>query len=232
MILPGIEDPRNCLDPQHHGLSNWDQKLRMIACVFSLYDKMRWKWDDTYPLWGRPIIYSLSLYTSPLPLYFHMPGMACARCTWRLWASDLGDVLGRCDRARFKTHLEAMIERVWRCTWRPPLCKIGGRIDARLEIYVEAVIERVWRCTWKPEWSKIGDALGGCNRAGLEMHFETMIVQTWRPWSYELRDALGGCDRASLKMLLEEVMVRTWRPHSCEFWDTHGHRDRARMKEN
>jgi len=43
MILPGREDPRNCLDPQNLGKSEWDQKLGKIECVFSLYDKMRWK---------------------------------------------------------------------------------------------------------------------------------------------------------------------------------------------
>jgi len=37
MILPGVEDPRNLRQ------SELDQKLGKIECVFSLYDKMRWK---------------------------------------------------------------------------------------------------------------------------------------------------------------------------------------------
>jgi len=39
-------------------------------------------------------------------------------------------------------HLEAVIERIWRCTF-------------------EAVIKRVWRCTWRPRSSELRDALGG-----------------------------------------------------------------------
>jgi len=41
MILPGREDPRNCMDARNHGKSEWDQKLGKIECVYSLYDKMR-----------------------------------------------------------------------------------------------------------------------------------------------------------------------------------------------
>jgi len=40
MILPGNEDPRNCVDLRQ---SAWDQKLGKIECEFSLYDKRRWK---------------------------------------------------------------------------------------------------------------------------------------------------------------------------------------------
>jgi len=36
------------------------------------------------------------------------------RCTWRPGWSELRDALGGCDRA----NLEAVIERVWRYTWR------------------------------------------------------------------------------------------------------------------
>jgi hypothetical protein len=41
MILPGCDDPRNCVDPRNLGKCKCDQKLGMIECVFSLYDKMR-----------------------------------------------------------------------------------------------------------------------------------------------------------------------------------------------
>jgi len=47
-------------------------------------------------------------------------------------------------------HSEAVIERVWRCTWRPRLSELrdalGGRDrrdQASLEMHFEAVIERV-----------------------------------------------------------------------------------------
>jgi len=41
--------------------------------------------------------------------------------------------------AEIKLHLEAVIERVWRCIWRPR--------SSNSEMHLEAVIERVWRCT-------------------------------------------------------------------------------------
>ena len=51
-------------------------------------------------------------------------------------------------------YFEAVIERVWRCNWRPRLSEfrdaLGGRDLASLEIHWEAVIERVWRCTLRP----------------------------------------------------------------------------------
>jgi hypothetical protein len=48
-------------------------------------------------------------------------------------------------------HLEAVIERVWRCTGRLESSEIGDAIgDAdrvNSEIQSEAMIEGVWRCT-------------------------------------------------------------------------------------
>jgi len=43
MILPRIEDPRNCVDPRNLVKSMSDQKLGMLDCVFSLYNKMKWR---------------------------------------------------------------------------------------------------------------------------------------------------------------------------------------------
>ena len=40
LTLPGREDPCNCGDPTNLESSEWDPKLGMIECVFSLYDKM------------------------------------------------------------------------------------------------------------------------------------------------------------------------------------------------
>ena len=73
MILPGREDPRNCVDPRNLGKSAWDQKLGKIECVFSLYDQMRWKWDAVYLARGLPNIYSTSFIPPPLPLYVRTP---------------------------------------------------------------------------------------------------------------------------------------------------------------
>jgi len=41
------------------------------------------------------------------------------RCTWWLWSSEVGDTLGRHDRMHIEMHLEAVIERVRRCTCSP-----------------------------------------------------------------------------------------------------------------
>ena len=98
MILPGREDPRNCMDL---GQSKWDQKFGKIECEFSLYDKRRWKWDDVYLLRGLPHIYSPSLCPPPLPLNLHTTTVDPWRCTWS---------------SVFGMHLETEIEWTQRCT--------------------------------------------------------------------------------------------------------------------
>jgi len=75
MILSGREDPRNCVHP-NLGQSEWDSKLGKIECVFSLYDKMRWKWDAVFLPQGLPNIYPASLIPPPLPLYLCTPNVA------------------------------------------------------------------------------------------------------------------------------------------------------------
>jgi hypothetical protein len=51
-------------------------------------------------------------------------------------------------------HLEAEIERGWRCTWRPQLSEfrdaLGGHDRASLGMHLEAAIERVCRYTRWP----------------------------------------------------------------------------------
>jgi len=133
MILPGCEDPRNL------GQSEWDQKLGKIECKFSLYDKRRWKWDDVYLLRGPPNIYSPSLCPPLLPLYLRTTAVTPWRCTWsslfemhleteiewtqrctlRLGSSEFVDALGGRGRVSSVMHFEAVIERVWSCTWTP-----------------------------------------------------------------------------------------------------------------
>jgi len=114
-------------------------------------------------------------------------------------------------RRSLTIYLEAIIELVWRCTWRPRSSELrdalGGRDRSSLEMHWEAVIERVWRCTSRPRMSELRDAFGGRDRASLDMHLEAQIEWTerctWRPWSIEFGDALGGRDLASLEMHLE-----------------------------
>jgi len=71
-----------------------DQKLAKKACVFSLNDRMRWKWDDVYLVQGLPNILPGTLSTSVTPVYPYTL------------------------RRSLKMYLEALIERVRRCTWR------------------------------------------------------------------------------------------------------------------
>ena len=126
-----------------------------------------------------------------------------------------------CDRASLEMHLEAVIKRVCRCTWRPWSCELGGCNRASLEIHLEAVIERVWRYVlgghdranseaviergWRSTWRPWSCELEGCNRASLEIHLKAVIE---RVWGY----ALGGHDRANLEAVIEPFWRCTWRP--------------------
>jgi len=89
----------------------------------------------------------------------------------------------------FKMYLEALIQRVWRCTWRLGLSEIGDVLGDR-------EIEWTPRCTWWPWLSEFGDALGGRDRVNSEMHLEAVIEcgvrYTWRPWSIKIEGVLGG----------------------------------------
>jgi len=117
-------------------------------------------------------------------------------------------------------HWEAVIERVWRCTWRPRSSALRGALCSRewasLEMQLETEIEWTQRCTWKLWSSEFGDALGGRGTQSLEMHFEAVMKGVWRcnqrPRLSELRDTLRGRDRASLEMHLWQAMIeRGWR---------------------
>jgi len=100
-------------------------------------------------------------------------------------------------------HMEAVIERVWRCTWRPWSCERGGRNRTSWTIQLEPVIERIWRCTWRPWRSECG----GCDRVSSEINMEAVIVRVWPPWLCEL----GGRDRTPLVIRLEAVIEWLWR---------------------
>jgi len=70
---------------------------------------------------------------------------------------------------------EIMVEQIWRCTWKPSLCKLGVRNGVSLEMHLQAVIERIWRYTWRPRSTELRDALRGLDQAGLDMHLEAKI---------------------------------------------------------
>jgi len=115
MVLPGVDDPHSCVDPQHIRDSEWDQKLGKIECVFSMYDKMRWKWDDIYVLRGLPntLPVTLSTSTTPVSLYTRW-------CSFKMY---LVAVIERVHEMHLEIdidsthmHLEAGIEQVWRYT--------------------------------------------------------------------------------------------------------------------
>jgi len=191
MLLPSIEDPHNCADPRNLGQSEWDQKFEKIECVYSLYEKMRWKWDDVYLLRGLPNIYSPSRCRPQLPL---LVSPYTRRRSWKMC-------------------LEAMIECVWRYTGRLRSRELrdalGGRDEVRLEMHLEVKIEWTQRCPWRPRSSEFGHALGGRDRVNSEMHLEAPIERlwrcTWRPRSSELRDALRCHDQSRLEEYMEAV---------------------------
>jgi len=124
--------------------------------------------------------------------------------------------------------LEAVIERVCRCTWRLLLTEFGddfeGRNLASLEMHLEAeiklnsemhldaVFKRLRRRTGRP-WSR-----------NSELHLEAVIKCVWRctwmsrsrwalrcrwrAWSSKFGHRLGGHDRARLVKYLEAVNRR------------------------
>ena len=166
MILPGVEDPHNCMDAQNLGQTNWDQTLRKIECVFSLYHKTRWKWDDVYQLWGLPNIYRYSVHLGNPRISIQLPLL-------------LEDVLGGPDRACLEMSLETEIERTQRCTWRLGSSEFGDALGDRDRVNsdLEAVIKRVWRCTWRPWSSEFGDELGGHDQARLDEYLEAVNLE-------------------------------------------------------
>ena len=66
----------------------------------------------------------------------------------------VADALGGRDQSRLKMHWEDVIERGWRCTWKPRLSDLrdalGGRDQSSLELDWEAEVERTQRYTLGP----------------------------------------------------------------------------------
>jgi len=114
-------------------------------------------------------------------------------------------------------YLEAMIERVWRCTGKPWSSEfgdaLGGRDRVNSEMHLEAMREQVWRCTWRPRLSELRDAFGGRDRVNSEMHSEL--------WSSEFRDSLAaGYDRGRFEEYLEVVHLEAVDGRSAMCWDS------------
>jgi len=224
MILPGHEDPRNCVDPRNLAKSEWDQKLGNTECVFSLYEKMGWKYDVVYLTLGLPNIYSVSLIPPPLPVYLHTLTVTPQRCTCRPWLNQFQDGFRVPDRVNLYLHSQPVSKRVCGDNWGPTLSELkdalGGGDRVSLGIHWEAWIEQVCRAIWKPTMSQLRDALGGHDRASLDMHLKAEIEWTqrctWPLWSIEFGDALGDYDRVSFDMHLEGEFERTmgctWSP--------------------
>jgi hypothetical protein len=76
-------------------------------------------------------------------------------------------------------HLESIIERVGRCTWRPESGEFGDALGGRDQV-------------------ELRDTLRGPDQDSLEMHLEAAMVQ--------LRDAFRGRDGASLVMHSQAVI--------------------------
>jgi len=94
-----------------------------------------------------------------------------SKCAWKCRSTELGDTLRGRDRATWHMTLEAVIEHIWRFTWRPWLCELAGLNLTGLEIHMHAVIKRVWRSTWRPWSGECGDTLGCRDRASLDEDF-------------------------------------------------------------
>jgi len=115
MILPGRENPRNCVDPN---------EMKMRWCLSTM----------GYPGWVLPIAQStsvtpVSLYTRrhSLTMYWEAVLKRVWRYTWMPRSSELRDALGGGDRASVEMHWEAVIEWGWRCNMRP---RLSGLRDA------------------------------------------------------------------------------------------------------
>jgi hypothetical protein len=72
-------------------------------------------------------------------------------------------------------HSEAVIEEVWRYTWRRESSDIGdtlaGRNRVRLDMHSNAVIKPVWRSTWRPYSCE----LEGHNHASVDIYLQAVM---------------------------------------------------------
>ena len=123
MIITSSKNPRNCMDPRNRGKSNVDKMLENIRCVFSWYDKMRWKFNAVY----------LSIPGSPE--YILCITHSC--CVTPVWTYT--------HRHSYTIKMKAIIELVWRCTSPPRSSELreplGGRDQLNLDMHSEAKVK-------------------------------------------------------------------------------------------
>jgi len=204
MILPGREDPRTERVRPKVGKDRvcifvvWQDEMKMRCCLST----------PGYPEYILRVAHSTSVTPgSPYPhhrsFHLHSP------CISVLPPSLLKDILGVGDQSSLQMHWEAVIEWVWRYTWRPRWSELrdalGGRDRLSLEMHWEAVTERVWRCTCRPWSSEIGGVLGGGRFGGrrdgswYSIHWLTWNCGNVDSWVHPPRDEkLAGSGRLSI----------------------------------
>jgi len=188
MILPGHENPCNCVDPDG---------MKMRWCLSTPGSP-----EYVLPVAQTSSVTPVSPYTHRRLLAMHLEGVIehVEKCTLRPRLRELRDTLGGYDQVNAEIHSEGVIERVLGCTWRPRLSELrdalGGHDRASLEMNWEAVIELVCQCTLKPWSSEVGDAIGAWNWVNSEMHWEAVIKPvgrcTCRLWFSEIGGVLGS----------------------------------------
>jgi len=172
MILPGWENPRNCMD---------QDEMKMRWCLSTPRSP-----DHVLPVAQSSSVTPVSPYTHhrSLTMYLEAVIQRDKRCPWRPRSSEPRDALGWQHWVSSVIHSEAVIESVWRCTWRLRSIELrnalGSRERVSLEMRWEDVIEWGWRCNLRPRLSELRDALGGRDWARLEMHLLAMIGRDWR----------------------------------------------------
>jgi len=104
-------------------------------------------WLQAVRLRGRDRILPVTLSTSVTPVSLYN-----CHCSLKMYLIErVWDALGDVDRVNSEMHLEAVIERLWICSWRLRSCKLrdalGGRDWASLDLHFETEIEWTQRCT-------------------------------------------------------------------------------------
>jgi len=112
----------------------------------------------------------LHIITPSPSLYSSIQNCSLSQIAFRCQESF--GVLPHCDHVNIKICFEAVIEQVWRCTWRPSSSAlrdaIGGPDLASLETHMEAMNEWTQRYTWRTSSSELKDALRSHDRLGFE----------------------------------------------------------------
>jgi len=141
-------------------------------------------------------------WSSVFEMYLAMEIEWTLRCTWRPGLCKFGDTLGGLGRYNWVMNFEAVMERVWRCTWRPRSSTLRS-------------------CTWRPWSTEFGDSLCGYDRASLEMHLQAMIERDWRGrWRWSIwREARRQLRLYSL-VNLELWECKELSTTSAERWET------------